>query len=323
MTKSSSDRVKASMAPATMPGGEQRKGHAAHRVPGAGVEVARRLLHRAADGGEPARHDEGHEADLERHVGDDHGRHAEAQAAEHRPHRLEGEEHAHGEDDVRGHDGHVDHGVDGRAQPPRPREALEAEGEQGAEHGGRPRVETAARIRVFAAADEHDPVRRELGVPAQREALPRHAEPRRVQRQRGHGEQRQVQEHEGGDGRGGEAGVQAPLHGSTRSSPARRSTISPTSVSKVSTRLTAAPKGKSRLTPNWCWMRLPSIHCRPPPSRSGMTKAPMAGMKVRITAVTRPGRVWGRMACRNTRTGPAYRSRLASTSAQSSFSTLV
>ncbi len=59
-----------------------------------------------------------------------------------------------------------------------------------------------------------------------------------------------------------------------------------------------------------------------PPSRSGTTNMPMAGMKVSVMPTERPGTVCGQMACQKMRAGPAYRSFAASTSAQSSFSTL-
>ena len=64
-------------------------------------------------------------------------------------------------------------------------------------------------------------------------------------------------------------------------------------VAAMSSNPMAAPAGQSRAPRNWIWMILAMVVVSAPPSRSGVTKSPMAGMKVRIEAATMPGIVSG------------------------------
>jgi hypothetical protein len=68
-------------------------------------------------------------------------------------------------------------------------------------------------------------------------------------------------------------------------------------VAAMSRNPMAAPAGQSRAPRNWIWMILAMVVVSAPPSRSGVTKSPMAGMNVRIDAATMPGIVSGSVTC--------------------------
>ena len=59
----------------------------------------------------------------------------------------------------------------------------------------------------------------------------------------------------------------------------------------------AAPNGQSLLDRKRVWMILATVIVWAPPRRSGVTKSPMAGMKVRSAAAMTPGMVSGRVTC--------------------------
>ena len=88
----------------------------------------------------------------------------------------------------------------------------------------------------------------------------------------------------------------------------------------MSTNPSAEPYGQSRPSRNSSWTTLAMVVVSAPPSRSGVTKSPMAGMNVRIDAATMPGIVNGRVTLRNAWRPLAYRSRAAGTRAASSRS---
>ena len=74
---------------------------------------------------------------------------------------------------------------------------------------------------------------------------------------------------------------------SRRSGPSARSV--PPSVSIMRTNPSAAPYGQSRPWRNSSWTTLAIVVVSEPPSRSGVTKSPMAGMNVRIAGGDDPG----------------------------------
>ena len=91
----------------------------------------------------------------------------------------------------------------------------------------------------------------------------------------------------------------------------------PAIVPTMSRKLRAAPNGQSRLDMNRIWMTLAIVIVWTPPSRSGVTKSPIAGMKVSRAAAMMPGIVRGRVTCLKAARPFAYRSRAAATSAGS------
>ena len=96
------------------------------------------------------------------------------------------------------------------------------------------------------------------------------------------------------------------------------------SPSITTARLTTAiaePNGQSRFGPNCCWIALPSSAVFAPPSRSGITNCPVAGTKTSVMPAASPGMICGSTAWRKTFQPDAPRSRAASASLQSIFST--
>ena len=99
-----------------------------------------------------------------------------------------------------------------------------------------------------------------------------------------------------------EQGIAFAVHQPMTSRRSERMTASEaTMVAAMSRNPMAAPAGQSRALRNWIWMILAMVVVSAPPSRSGVTKSPMAGMKVRIEAATMPGMVSGRVTWMNAR----------------------
>ena len=94
----------------------------------------------------------------------------------------------------------------------------------------------------------------------------------------------------------------------------------PTSVISMRMNPSAEPYGQSRPSRNSSWTTLAIVVVLAPPSRSGVTKSPIAGMNVRIAAAMIPGIVSGSVTWRNACRPLAYRSRAAPTRAGSSRS---
>src|SRR5690606_31537821 len=90
--------------------------------------------------------------------------------------------------------------------------------------------------------------------------------------------------------------------------PHRVYTSTPTKTTTSRTIDIALPSGMLPRPPYWLWMRLPIISPRVPPIRSGVTKAPMAGMNTRMQPATTPGSVSGKMTRQNERQSLAPRS---------------
>src|SRR5262249_22274556 len=80
----------------------------------------------------------------------------------------------------------------------------------------------------------------------------------------------------------------------------------------ISATATAAATGQSRLLKNSSHSTLPIIKVSGPPSRSGITNSPTAGMSTRSEPAAIPGNDNGRVTPRNARNGRAPRSAAAS-----------
>ena len=80
----------------------------------------------------------------------------------------------------------------------------------------------------------------------------------------------------------------------------------------MSRKESAPPNGQSLADLNWRSITLPMSWLSVPPSRSGMKKAPSAGMKTMITPDSTPCQVSGKITEKKVRHWPAPRSRLAS-----------
>src|SRR6516165_6837009 len=81
----------------------------------------------------------------------------------------------------------------------------------------------------------------------------------------------------------------------------------------INTIATAEATGQSRLLKNSSHSTLPIINVSGPPSRSGMTNSPMAGINTRSEPAAIPGKVSGKITPRKTDRGGAPRSAAAST----------
>ena len=96
-------------------------------------------------------------------------------------------------------------------------------------------------------------------------------------------------------------------------------TIGTTRISS-STTATADATGQSRLLKNSLHMVLPIISVPEPPSRSGMTNSPVAGMKTRKQPAMTPGSDSGKVIFQKACSGGQPRSAAASSSDSSIFS---
>src|SRR5690606_1310022 len=146
-------------------------------------------------------------------------------------------------------------------------------------------------------------------VPAQREPGPGRGEPRIVEGQHDH--QRDGPEQEGvaeGQRRGQGAG--APHVRASRFWNSAIGTTSSTSSSIAS----AEASGKSRFWKNSAHSTRPMSWASGPPSSSGITNSPTAGMNTSISPARMPGSDNGRVTARKARQGRAPRSSAASSS---------
>src|SRR6185295_15369106 len=106
---------------------------------------------------------------------------------------------------------------------------------------------------------EHLHVVQELQVPGEGEALPRGREPPAVEGEGDQHQDRRVQEEVGEEGKTGEDALAAPRplrpHNVCEARRGRRKVKSSASTRSDSRKESAEPKGMSRATANWLWIR--------------------------------------------------------------------
>ena len=104
----------------------------------------------------------------------------------------------------------------------------------------------------------------------------------------------QEREHDAPRGTSGSAAGARSSAAHSASSPTRdRYANTPSRMKSISSTDIAEPSGQLLPLPNWSYTVLPNIWVFTPPSSSGVTKSPTAGMNTRSTPAMRPGRDGG------------------------------
>src|SRR5690606_14610647 len=168
---------------------------------------------------------------------------------------------------------------------------------------------------------ENTLVLKQRAVPLRRPSAPHRDQLRLVEAVDHQEQDRDVEKREPERDRGGVEPAEASHRAASRSFSWLRwnSTIGTTSTSRRTT-ATADETGQSRLAKNSNQSVLPIISVSEPPSRSGITNSPVAGMNTRKQPASTPGSDSGKVICQKARKGRLPRSAAASSSVWSSRS---